>query len=345
MQEKSFVQEKKSPSIQEIIKKKDYKGLANHLELGIKDYLNSDIFKNYLDFISKFHKYSQKNARLILAQQPNAQYVAGFNTWKKMDRNVIKGSKAIYVYAPYFKNKLDKNGQKIADENGEIVKERRYLLTPVFDVSQTKGVEFPKQVYNLEEDMDDENKFVQTYKALVEVAQLPVSIKPISNRENGYYNTTDKEIVIREGLGEVMTLKVLVHELTHATLHTNSTASFGDDTYRKQEFEAESVAYIVSNHLGIDTSDYSFGYLSSWTEQGNKLEELTDSLEVITSHAKILIEQVDQILEKVYMLDAPTNKFEERVACAKGIELPEARIPRTNYTKENPKVSRPTMTL
>lgn len=345
MKEQSFTPDKKEMTIQEIIKKKDYKELSAHLEDGITDYLNGDIFKNYLDFISKFHKYSQKNNRLILAQQPNAQYVAGFNAWKKMDRHVKKGSKSIYIYAPYTKDKVDQHGKKITNENGEILKETRYFLTPVFDVSQTEGAELPKQLYNLEEDMDDSKKFVQTYQALVQLAELPVSIRPLTSQANGYYDPIKKEIVLREGLGEIMTLKVLLHELTHATLHTNSSSSFGDDMYRKQEFEAESVAYIVSNHLGIDTSDYSFGYLSSWTDKGNKLEEFTTSLETITEQAKLLINRLDQTLEKIYTLDAPTNKFEERIAIARGIELPEKREPAKQYTKDHPKVSRPTLNL
>lgn len=347
MVEKSFVQESKSPklSLSEIIKKKDYKALSEHLEEGIKDYLDSDTFQNYLDFVSKFHKYSQKNVRLILAQKPTASYIAGFQAWKKKERNVKKGSKAIYVYAPYFKDKVDKEGNKVTDENGEIVKETRYFLTPVFDVSQTEGKEIPKPVYNLSEDMDDSKTFMQTYKALVELSPVPVSIQPIPIEANGYYDPTKKEIVVRQGLGEIMTLKVLLHELTHATLHTDSQAFFGDPTYRRQEFEAESVAYIVSNHLGLDTSDYSFGYLSSWTDQGNKLEELTTSLETITTQAKGLIERADQLLNRVYTLDAPTNKFEERLARARGQELPEPRTPVKEYEVADPKVRRPTKTL
>lgn len=347
MVEKSFVQESKSPklSLSEIIKKKDYKALSDHLEEGIKDYLDSETFQNYLDFVSKFHKYSQKNVRLILAQNPMAKHVAGFQTWKKQERHVKKGSKALYVYAPYFKDKVDKEGNKVTDENGEIIKETHYFLTPVFDVSQTEGKEIPKLIYNLSEDMDDAKKFTQTYKALVELSPVPVSIKPIPIEANGYYDPTNKKIVVRQGLGEIMTLKVLLHELTHALLHTDSQALFGDSTYRRQEFEAESVAYIVSNHLGLDTSDYSFGYLSSWTDQGNKVEELTTSLETITTQAKELIERADQLLHNVYTLDAPKNKFEERLARARGQEIPEPRTPVKEYEVEDPKVHRPTKTL
>lgn len=346
MLEKSFVEEKKKAavSLEEIIKKKDYQALSEHLKEGIKDYLDGDTFKNYLNFVSKFHKYSQRNVRLILSQLPTATHVAGFATWKKMERFVKKGSKAIYIYAPLVKDKKDKDGNLVTNKNGEIEKEIHYFLTPVFDASQTTGEkELPKPLYSLEDDLEDPKKFTQTYKALEEISPVPISVEPIvfDSKARGYYSPKENKIVVREGLGEVMTIKVMLHELTHAMLHTNSTATFGDDQYRRQEFEAESVAYIVTNHLGIDSSEYSFGYLSSWTKQGNKLEELIDSLETITNHAKELIEQVDRNLEKIYTLDAPKNKFEERVAIARTMKPEEPRTPKKEFEVDNPKVNRP----
>ncbi|MGH2173831.1 ArdC family protein, partial [Enterococcus faecalis] len=103
-------------TLEEIIKKKDYQTLSQHLNDGIKEYLPSDTFKNYLDFASKFQKYSSKNVRLWLAQNPNRRRVAGYKAWKKLDRQVKKGSKALYGYAPYFKDKVEKNGKKVMDE-------------------------------------------------------------------------------------------------------------------------------------------------------------------------------------------------------------------------------------
>lgn len=348
MLEKSFVEERKNPkaSLKELIKKKDYKALSEHLEQGIEDYLNGDVFKRYLEFISKFHKYSHKNARLILEQNQKATYVASYGTWKKMERQVKKKSKALYVYAPRFKDKKDSEGNLVTNEHGEIQKDVYYVLVPVFDVSQTDGEkELPRQIYNLSEELDDSKKFAQTYKALEEISPAKITIEPIVDRANGYFVPSENRIVVRQGLGEVMTIKVLIHEITHALLHTNSTAVFGDEIYRRQEFEAESVAYIVTNHLGIDCSDYSFGYLSSWTDRGNDLQSLTDSLQVITNQAKDLIEQIDQMIDKVYTLDAPRNKFEERVAIARN-QIPEPpRTPPKQYEVQDPKVRRPTKTL
>ena len=304
-------------SLEELLKKKDYKKLAQHLDDGIKEYLASDTFKNYLDFVSKFPHYSSKNIRLLLAQNPKVRHVAGYHAWKKLDRQVKKGSKALYVYAPYFKEKVDKNGNRVTDENGEIVKETRYFLTPVFDVEQTTGAELPQLVYNLEENLSDGNTFTRTYNAFVEISPVPVTVSSIASGANGYYDPTKKEIVLQQHLGEAMTLRVLLHEMTHAMLHPDSQANFGDDVYSRQEFEAESVAYIVCRHLGLDTSSYSFGYLSSWTKQGEKLEEFTQSLETITKEAHHLIEKADHVLSLERGIQRPKNKFEERLLNAK----------------------------
>lgn len=343
MSEKTQMKQKSQPelTLEEIIKKKDYQKLSQHLNDGIKEYLTSDTFKNYLDFASKFHKYSSKNIRLLLAQNPNIRRVAGYNAWKKLDRQVKKGSKALYVYAPYFKDKIDKNGKKVTDENGEIVKETRYFLTPVFDVEQTTGAELPQLVYNLEENLSDGKTFTRTYNALVEICPVPVTVTSIASGANGYYDPTKKEIVLQQHLGEVMTLKVLLHEMTHAMLHPDSQAIFGDDVYSRQEFEAESVAYIVSRHLGLDTSSYSFGYLSSWTKQGEKLEEFTQSLETITKEARTLIEKADHALSIEKGIQLPQNKFEERLLNAKKkeTEVGKSQANEQKRQQNEPKIS------
>ncbi len=288
-----------------------------------------DTFNLYLSFT---------NIQLILAQNNQASRVAGFQTWKKLDRHVKKGAKALYIYAPLVTDKKDKEGNLIVDDDGQPIKNSRFLLKPVFDVSQTDGeTPLPSLVNNIEEDLDDPKKFASYYKLLKELSPVDVMIKPIETTANGYYHTKDKHIVVKEGLGEVMTLKVLLHEITHARLHSNSSTLFGDETYRKQEFEAESVAYIVSQHLGFDTSDYSFGYLSSWTHQGNDLEGLSDSLKKITEEAKKLIDEVDAAIEKIVTLDAPQNKFEERVAIAQNKPIPLPRAPKKEFKQESGK--------
>lgn len=313
--------EKGERTIQDIIKQKDYKALSSHLKNGISSYLETDTFKNYLNFVSKFHKYSEKNVRLLLAQNPEIKHVAAYKKWKDIGRTVIRNPKTLYVYAPGYKIMKDKNGKPVKDENGQVVKEKFFFLTPVFDVSQTNGDPIPKPIHDLEGDFETPEQFVKVYKAIENISPVPVKIEPIEGSARGYYHKLNKEIVLKNGLGEMMTLKTLIHEVTHAKLHADSTCVFGDTKYSQQEFEAESVAYIVSNHLGIDTSDYSFGYLASWTKQGQSVDSFTESLDRITKEAQQLIESLDKSLSLSFAMAEPANKFEERVAKAQGRDI------------------------
>lgn len=328
-------------SLSDIIKQKDTTALSEYLEEGIKDYLDSESFTRYLNFISQFHHYSANNVQLILAQNPDARHVAGFQTWKKMEQYDKKGSKVLYVYAPLIFYKKDKEGTIIVDENGQPEKVTRFMLKPVFDVTQMEGEKpLPKLVYDLTKGVDDPKKFAAYYQALEDLSPVSIKLEPIHSNASGYYDTKEKRIVVKEGLGEVMTLKVMIHEITHALMHSDSSASFGDEVYSKQEFEAESVAYIVSDHLGFDTSDYSFGYLASWTNRGNDLSDLSDSLEHITKEAKKIIDSVDQTMKKIVTLDAPQNKFEERVAIAKNKPIPEPRKPKNEFEQAEGKTKK-----
>ncbi|HEY0221636.1 MAG TPA: ArdC-like ssDNA-binding domain-containing protein [Lactovum miscens] len=329
-------------SVNELIKNKDYKGLSQHLKTGIQDYLKSDNFKNYLKFISKFHKYSSNNNRLLLTQNPEVSHVAGMKKWNILGRKVNKGSKALYVYAPTQVIKKDKDGKPVLDAEGKPKKETYFFLTPVFDVSQTNGEELPKQIYELTENLEDPQRFLKLYKGLCEVSPVKVSLEDFPGGANGYYDLKDKRIVLQQGMGEEMTLKTLIHEITHASIHEGSDATFGDAIYARQEFEAESVAYVVSNYLGIDTSSYSFAYLSSWTVlDGQSLDHFEKSLETITTQAQITIDKLEASLNKVYGLENPKNKFEERLVEANKKSL---ETPKSNVKKTQPQPSRSKMT-
>jgi len=311
---------KANDNLQSMIKNKDYSALSQHLKDGIKDYLKGDVFKNFLNFISSFHQYSEKNIRLILAQNPEAKYVASYKKWSdELDNPVKKGAKATYIYAPNPIIKRDEQGQPLHDENGEVIKIIHYKLVPVFVDSQTVNPEnLPRPLYDLLKDLDDPKEFIQIYRSLEAIAPVPIHLMEINEPDTkGYFSPSDQKIVLQQGLGEVMTLRTMIHEITHAMLHTDSKARFGDSTYRRQEFEAESVAYIVSKHLGLDTSDYSFGYLSSWTKGGNNIEAFEKSLETITIQSQTLINRLDQTLTKIYSLDVPENKFEKRLHTAR----------------------------
>lgn len=311
---------KANQDLQTIIKKKDYAALSAHLKDGIKDYLDGDVYKNFLNFISSFHHYSQKNVRLILAQNPEARYIASYKKWsEEYDNPVKKGGKAIYIYAPNPVIRRDEQRRPIEDENGNVIKDIHYKLVPVFADNQTINPEkLPLPLYDLSKDLDDPKDFIQLYRSLEAMSPVPVELMEIKDPETkGYFSPKDHKIVLQQGLGEVMTIKTMIHEMTHAMLHTDSKARFGDMTYRRQEFEAESVAYIVSKHLGIDTSEYSFGYLSSWTNEGKSIDSFEKSLETISKQSQTLINRLEQTLSKVYTLDAPENKFEKRLQAAR----------------------------
>jgi len=163
------VDKERQETIQDLIKRKDYKGLTEHLKQGIVQYLETDQFKNYLKFVSTFHQYSANNIQLIMTQNPNARLVAGFQTWKKKERFVKKGAKALYIYAPHIQVKKDKDGKPVVDENGEIQKETKFFLRPVFDVSQTDGEKpLPTLINNIESDLEDPKQFHSVYQSLVE---------------------------------------------------------------------------------------------------------------------------------------------------------------------------------
>lgn len=306
--------------LQSIIKNKDYAALSEHLKDGVKDYLKSDVFKNFLNFVASFHQYSQKNIRLILAQNPDAKYIASYKKWNdELDNPVKKGGKATYIYAPNPVIKRDEQRRPIKDENGEVVKIIHYKLVPVFADNQTVNPEkLPQPIYDLSKDLDDSKEFIQLYRSLEAIAPVPIHLMEIDDpHTKGYFSPKEQKIVLQQGLGEVMTLRTMIHEITHAMLHTDSKVRFGDLTYRRQEFEAESVAYIVSKHLGLDTSEYSFGYLSSWTNGGNSIELFEKSLEAISTQSQTLINRLEQTLSKVYTLDIPENKFEKRLQAAR----------------------------
>lgn len=349
---KNDITKTSDPKLTEIIKDKNYKELSTLLKDGIKDYLKSDVFKNYLRFLSSFHKYSEKNIRLILMQNENASHVASFKKWKEMDSPVKKGEKAIYIYAPRHKIKKDKEGEVVRDEEGKPVTQTYYILVPTYDVSQTLSPEkLPQPVYALPDNFENPNHFHEIYKGLCSISPVPVTLEDIPGDTEGYYNPREKRIAIQRNQGEEMTIRTLIHEITHAYLHTNTGARFGDEVYSRQELEAESVAYIVASHLGIDTSEYSFGYLSSWTDKGNKIEDFQESLQTIAKQSELLITKIEETLNKSYGIAAPQNSFEKRLKEAREPKVERSPAPQTKAKKETeeatpiPKAPRPLMPL
>lgn len=295
------------------IKNDNKKAIKEILAAGIKEYLQSDTYKNFLNFASLMHQYSQKNLRLILSQYPNASLIASHTDWKAKGRYINKGSKAIRVYAPIFGYKKDEEGNFIKDEKdrkiptGEIV---AWRLAPVFDVSQTNGKEIPKQLYELTENFKSPEAFTSIFNAVKKCTTATVSFGDmnLSPGARGYYIPATHEIVIKKGMSTYHTLKTEIHEVVHSVLHNKQNEFI---SAAQMEFEAESVAYIVCNHFGVDTSDYSFGYLSSWTEAGSKLEEFEQSLATICNTAKSLITQIEKEINQE--LNIKENKVQEKL--------------------------------
>lgn len=314
-------------TISQLVANKDTKALAEHLKEGMKNYLDSEQFKSFLDTMSKFHNYSLNNIHLLKMQNPNVSRVASFNKWKAdFDRTVKKGSKALKIWVPYqVKTKISANQNELSfspSENEMEEKEvtvTRFKLGNVFDVSQTEGKELPKAINELTGDVKDYEDLYRAAKAVSMDNQVSISFEEI-NREstNGYYSPDENRIVISKGLkGQKQILKTIFHEMAHADLHRGSNAQYGDDQYRKQELQAESVAYVVANHFGFDTSSYSFGYLAIWAKDKNGFEDMVEQLQVVQKEAKSLIDRMDAKLELVKNKTVTKDKFADKLQQAK----------------------------
>ena len=314
-------------TISQLVASKDTKALAEHLKEGMKNYLDSDQFKSFLDTMSKFHNYSLNNIHLLKMQNPNVTRVASFNKWKTdFERTVKKGSKALKIWVPYqVKTKIPENQKELNFSPSEKEMEQkeitvtRFKLGNVFDVSQTEGKELPKAIHELTGSVKDYEDLYRAAKAVSMDNQVPISFEEIK-RENtrGYYSPSENRIVISKKLkGEEHILKTIFHEMAHADLHKGSNAQYGDDQYRKQELQAESVAYVVASHFGFDTSSYSFGYLAIWAKDKNGFEDMVEQLQVVQKEAKSLIDRMDAKLELVKNKTVVKDKFADKLQQAK----------------------------
>ena len=279
------------------------------MEQGITELFDSERYKEYLRVMSKFHNYSFNNTLLIAMQKPDASLVAGFSSWKNnFGRNVMKGQKGIKIIAPSpFKikqemEKIDPHTQKpIIGKDGKPVTEEKEITIPaykvvsVFDVSQTEGKELPDIA--VDELTGDVDRYKDFFTALEKTSPVPIGFEKIEGSAHGYYHLEDKRIAIDEGMSELQTLKTAIHEIAHAKLHDIDLNAPKDEQQprvdrRTREVEAESVAYTVCQHYGLDTSDYSFGYVAGWSS-GRELSELKSSLETIRSAAAEIINSID----------------------------------------------------
>lgn len=301
----------KEMDLQTAITNKDYKYLKEHLEKGIESYLDSDTYKNFLSCFSSFNDYSQKNMRLLLAQLPTATMVAKASDWKNLGRYPSKGTKALRIYGPNPEYKKDAEGNYLKDEKGKKIPTGNiagWKLVPVFDVSQTHGKELPKPIYELTENFKEPKHFLSIFNAVKNCTTASISLQEISREGvRGFYNHDTHSIVIRKGMNQYQTLKTEIHEVAHSLLHQKTSEFISKE---QKEFEAESVAYIVCQNYGVDTSDYTFAYLSSWTNKGERISDFENSLKTITNTAREIIKKIDKELSQE--LTIKENKVEER---------------------------------
>ena len=307
----SVEEEVQKMDLETAIATKDYKFLKEHLEKGIESYLDSDTYKNFLSCFSSFNDYSQKNMRLLLAQMPTATFVAKASDWKNLGRYPSKGTKALRIYAPVPEYKKDEEGNYLKDEKGKKISTGNIVgwkFVPVFDVSQTDGKKLPKPIYELTENFKEPKHFLSIFNAVKSCTTASISLQEISHEGmRGFYNRDTHSIVIRKGMNQYQTLKTEIHEVAHSILHQKSSEFISKE---QKEFEAESVAYIVCKNYGVDTSDYTFAYLSSWTNKGERIEDFENSLKTITNTARDLIKKIDK--ELYQDLSIKENKVEER---------------------------------
>ena len=282
------------------------KEITDRLQTGIQELFESERYKAYLTTMSKFHSYSFNNTLLIAMQ--GGQLVAGYNKWRDdFHRNVKKGEKAIKILAPApFKakkevQKLDAQGRPVMGKDGKPVTEVQEIQVPafkivsVFDVSQTEGEPLPS--IGVEELTGSVERYGEFFKALEQTSPVPIGFEDIPGGSHGYYHLTEKRIAIQEGMSELQTLKTAIHEIAHSKLHAIDPEAPAIEQAdrpdsRTREVQAESVAYAVCQHYGLDTSDYSFGYVAGWSS-GKDLKELKASLETIRATAHELITTID----------------------------------------------------
>lgn len=321
--------------LNELLTNRDQAGLAQHLKEGMKEYANSDKYKQFLQAISKFHDYSIYNVHMMVKQKPDISLVASYQKWKTdFDRQVQKGEKGIKIWVPMTFKAKDRYGQPILDEDGKEKTVTRFKLGTVFDVSQTAGKELPKPVYNLESNVPD---YRNIYRAARHVSQengVKISFQPIDSEANGYYHIEKKEIVIADKkMSEAQILKTLFHEMAHSELH-HLNDGFNSS---ERELQAESIAYVVANHFGIDTSEYSFAYLHNWSLDKQGYEDLEKQLKVVQAESKSLINRIDKSLELVKNKSLTNNKLQSKIAQVKQKQEQEKQLKSTEVKQQTSK--------
>lgn len=281
------------------------KQTLDKLEAGVREFYTSEKFITYLQVMSRFHNYSLNNQILIAAQMPEATIVAGYNSWmRNFDRHVKRGEKSITILAP-MKIKIKIDTDKV-DEYGNVIQEEKegikFRPVSVFDVSQTEGKPLPEIISELTGDV---SRYEQLLDAARQAAPYPIEIGAVEGSAKGWCNYAQEKIVIKEGMSEAQTLKTAFHETAHARIHGGDT----DKSREQKEVEAESIAYVVCSHFGLDTSDYTFGYVATWAGRQD-INLLKQSMQTISQTAKAIITDVERAMEEPELTVSGKSKEE-----------------------------------
>ncbi len=284
--------------------------LTDQLETGITELFNSEQYAAYLSTMSKFHRYSFGNILLILLQCPGASQVAGYGDWKKnFGRQVKRGERGITILAPCPYRRREEVEETAPDGSTattiQLVQRVGFRTVTVFDVSQTEGKPLSELVHKLTGDVADYERMTEAICAL---SPYPINIEAFPGAAYGCCNFVEQRILVQPDMSQVQTIKTMIHEVSHAKLHAPIEDGDGETPPQRKrrfvrEMEAESVAYVVCQHFGIDTADYSFGYVAGWSH-GKNLSQLKASLELIRNTAAELIDGIDPPKE----LPPPTQK-------------------------------------
>lgn len=290
--------------------------MIERIDEGVKAVFQSEKYKEYLKFASKFTDYSARNTLLINLQRPDATLVAAYGKWKQLGRQVERGQTGIEILAPvaYKTNHVLETERPAVDEfgnqlyNPDGTEKMETVANPVtglafkkvyvFDVSQTSGKELPEPVTELTGDIDSARKEA-VFAALKKVTGIDIEFKDIKGGAKGYYSATNNEIVIKSGMSDAQTLKTAFHEAAHNLLHDPAKDIVTNKSPRNEkEVQAESVAFMVAERFGIDTSEYSFPYIASWSD-GKQLEQLKSALQEIQEAAKKISSEIESELLKL----------------------------------------------
>ena len=328
------------------------KEITDKLEAGVAQMMNSDSFKNYLKVMARFHNYSLNNTILIALQDPKATLIAGYTAWQKnFGRQVMKGEKAIRILAPTpYKKKMEvavidpSTGQARMNPDGTKQTELKEVMVPafkvvnVFDVRSTEGRPLPSIGVN--ELTGDVQQYEMFFEALKRSCPVPIAFEQIDSGAKGYYHTVDHRIALQEGMSQVQTIKTLIHEMTHQKLHSMDPKEMPPEeprlTRNAKEVEAESVAYTVAQHFGIETSDYSFAYIAGWSA-GKETPELKASLDRIRKAADEMITTIDghfAELQKEHAWEHLTADDVKNVVCTDSKYYPVSRLAEHTLTCE-----------